>query len=110
METYTEREKARAMARARRRKVVALERTALVAVLTVTLLAGLAISASAKAVDDSVATREIVVQPGESLWTIAAESDPARPVPATVRLIKRLNDMADSDLTAGQTLLVPAAR
>lgn len=110
METYEGRGKARTIARAKRRRVVAFERMMLVAVLTLSLLAGLAISASAKATNDTTRTREVVVQPGDSLWTIAAACDPERQVPATMRLIRRLNHMEGSDLRAGQTLLVPATR
>ena len=67
------------------------------------LLLGNSVSA-----DEPVALTVHVVQPGDTLWTIA--SDLARPdedVRASISELKRLNGLTSSSLTVGQVLSVP---
>lgn len=55
-------------------------------------------------------TRAIVVQPGQSLWQVAASVSPDADVSATTEQIRVLNNLDATPLTPGQTLLVPVTR
>ena len=71
-------------------------------------LFGIATS-SAKATNETSnsATTQIVVAPGETLWTIAARVNPEIDPRAVIEDIKALNVIEGSEVYAGQVLLVP---
>lgn len=48
-----------------------------------------------------------VVQPGETLWTIARRVAPAADPRATVRRLTELNDLGSAPIVAGQRLVLP---
>lgn len=66
-------------------------------------------TASAKATNETSnsATTQIVVAPGETLWTIAARVNPEIDPRAVIEEIKALNVIEGSEVYAGQVLLVP---
>jgi multidrug efflux pump subunit AcrA (membrane-fusion protein) len=66
-------------------------------------------TASAKASNEasSSATTQIVVAPGETLWTIAARVNPEIDPRAVIEDIKALNVIEGSEVYAGQVLLIP---
>ena len=66
-------------------------------------------TASAKATNETSnsATTQIVVAPGETLWTIAARVNPEIDPRAVIEDIKALNVIEGSEVYAGQVLLVP---
>ncbi|WP_035425408.1 LysM peptidoglycan-binding domain-containing protein [Atopobium fossor] len=58
---------------------------------------------------NSIQTKEISVQPGESLWTIAANhSVEGHSTEDVVKYISQKNNLSDSMLTVGQKITVPA--
>ena len=71
-------------------------------------IVGLA-TASAKASNEtaSATTTQIVVAPGETLWTIAMRVNPEIDPRAVIEQIKDLNVLEGIDVYAGQVLLVP---
>ncbi|MFI5931144.1 LysM peptidoglycan-binding domain-containing protein [Actinoplanes sp. NPDC051494] len=52
-------------------------------------------------------TSTVVVQPDDSLWSIAARVAPDRSRERVVREIRHLNGIPGSDIYAGETLVVP---
>jgi LysM repeat protein len=85
--------------------------TALVTAVVVVLVLTAGVFAVVRAVGSSpVPTRTISVQPGQSLWQVAAATSPGADVGDTVSQIRSLNHLGDTMLTPGQTLLVPATR
>ena len=66
-------------------------------------------TASAKASNEASnsTTTQIVVAPGETLWTIAARVNPEIDPRAVIEEIKALNVIEGSEVYAGQVLLVP---
>lgn len=54
------------------------------------------------------ATATVVVQPGETLWSIAKHLDPQGDPRAMVQRLAELNDMQGTTVAAGQQLIVPA--
>ncbi|MGW4944302.1 LysM peptidoglycan-binding domain-containing protein [Actinoplanes sp. NPDC004185] len=54
----------------------------------------------------------VVVQPDDTLWGIAARTDPGRSPHAVVAEIRRLNGLGDEEIAihAGDTLVVPRTR
>jgi multidrug efflux pump subunit AcrA (membrane-fusion protein) len=66
-------------------------------------------TASAKASNEasSSTTTQIVVAPGETLWTIAARVNPEIDPRAVIEDIKALNVIEGSEVYAGQVLLIP---
>ena len=54
------------------------------------------------------AAATIVVQPGDTLWAIAAERYPADDTRARVDQIERLNGLQSPVIEAGETLRLPA--
>ncbi len=66
-------------------------------------------TASAKASNEASnsTTTQIVVAPGETLWTIAARVNPEIDPRAVIEDIKALNVIEGSEVYAGQVLLVP---
>lgn len=84
---------------------------ALVALLFGTFSFGRANSQAAPAVEAPVvpAVQQTVIQPGESLWTVARRIAPDNDPRAVIAQIRQLNDMAGSQVQAGQHLLLPVA-
>ncbi|OUZ09999.1 hypothetical protein BHE97_09065 [Aeromicrobium sp. PE09-221] len=81
-----------------------------VAASLVLALGAIAMGASVAATSDSapVATTTVQVQPGQTLWSIAAEANPGGDVRATVDEIVRLNALPNaSGLQMGTSLAVP---
>lgn len=56
---------------------------------------------------DSSATQTIVVQGGQTLWSIAKDAAPGTDPRATIAEIKALNRMRGSMVQVGQALIVP---
>ena len=50
----------------------------------------------------------VVVQPDDTLWSVAARHAPGRDPFRTIEEIQRLNGIADHTIHPGQQLLVPA--
>jgi LysM repeat protein len=50
---------------------------------------------------------EVVVQPGDTLWSIASEHYPSDDVRIRVDDIERLNGLQNPHIEAGQTLRLP---
>jgi multidrug efflux pump subunit AcrA (membrane-fusion protein) len=81
-----------------------------VAMLAISLVSLFGIAtASAKASNEASnsTTTQIVVAPGETLWTIAARVNPEIDPRAVIEDIKALNVIEGSEVYAGQVLLVP---
>lgn len=57
----------------------------------------------------SGATSQVVVLPGDTLWSIARTAQPGVDPRDTVLRIQKLNGLTDSEVSAGQRLVVPAA-
>jgi hypothetical protein len=51
----------------------------------------------------------VVVQPGDTLWTLAEDMDPTGDPRVIVAEIKQANSLASSALSPGQVLVVPAS-
>jgi Tfp pilus assembly protein FimV len=51
--------------------------------------------------------RQIVVQPGQTLWSIAAQAEPSADPRQVIAEIMTANSLAGSNLEAGQLLWVP---
>ena len=58
------------------------------------------------AADNRYVTK-VMVQPGQSLWTLAERYDPDADARVIVEQIRQLNSMAGDQLQAGETLWVP---
>jgi hypothetical protein len=85
----------------------------LVAVAAILILAGLGLIGAAGRVGalhgspvPASAPGQVVVQPGETLWSIAARVAPQRDPRTVVDRIRRLNDLPDTEIRPGQTLLL----
>ena len=89
----------------RRRRTAAIVGAALVAVLMSPLAAAAVHPGDAPT---PVATRTVVVQPGDTLWAIAQRARPGMDPRETIAWIQDVNGV-DAGLRAGQALLVPAA-
>ena len=66
--------------------------------------------ANATATNAGPATAVVVVQQGESLWSIAQSIAPNADTRATINDIKDLNGFNDSVVSAGQSIVVPVIR
>ncbi|MGH3730641.1 MAG: LysM peptidoglycan-binding domain-containing protein [Micromonosporaceae bacterium] len=75
-------------------------------VLTAGLL-GLAPTAVVASPDKRMATAEVVVRPGETLWTVAVRHEPHRNPAVTIEEIRRLNGLQGYTVHPGQTLRLP---
>lgn len=88
--------------------------TLLIVTLTALLFGSLANPANAASSDSGVSvgsyTSSVTVLQGQSLWSIAASSDPQRDVRDVVADIVSLNDLQSSVVQAGQKLFVPLPR
>ncbi len=56
---------------------------------------------------DPMPVSEVTVQPGDTLWEIAAAANPGGDVTATVDQIAELNGLRDGQVRVGQELTVP---
>ena len=77
-------------------------------------LAGL-LNSPAKAADTAngfsvTETVTVTVQPGESLWAIAVNTDPNRDARDTIADIVQLNNLENGKVMPGQQLFVPSAK
>ena len=68
-----------------------------------------ATQASSVAGDGAPAAQLTVVQPGESLWSVAQRIAPEHDPREVIAQIRRLNDLETSRLQVGQHLLLPTA-
>jgi hypothetical protein len=82
----------------------------------VTLLCALMVSAvvawlapASRAADPAGDAPTAVVQPGDTLWSVAERHRPSRDPFATIREIRRLNGLADSTVHPGQRLTLPSS-
>lgn len=61
------------------------------------------------AADEPVAVSTVVVQPGDTLWSISEGiAEPGSDIREVVVDVKTLNSLSTSSLQVGQTLLLPA--
>jgi hypothetical protein len=73
------------------------------------LVAALAVMlALSRVAQGGAATETVVVQPGDTLWTIAVQHYPGDDTRARVDEIERLNNLASPAIEAGETLRLPA--
>lgn len=73
------------------------------------LVAALAVMlALSRVAQGGEATATVVVQPGDTLWTIAAARYPGDDTRGRVDQIERLNGLHDPMIEAGETLRLPA--
>lgn len=79
----------------------------MLAISLVSLFGIATVSAKASNEASSSTTTQIVVAPGETLWTIAARVNPEIDPRAVIEDIKALNVIEGSEVYAGQVLLVP---
>jgi len=86
----------------------------LVTALTVgALLGSLLLSGGAQATDHGQARagyqglRQVVVRPGQTLWSIAVAAEPSADTRVVVQEIMTANALTSSDISAGQLLWVP---
>mgnify|MGYP001252708172 CR=1 FL=1 len=84
---------------------------ALIALLVMGMLALVATFGATQAVASNEAGSAefgyVVVQPGESLWTVATAIDPGSDPRDVIAEIVRLNQLEDSGVLAGQPIAVP---
>ena len=83
-----------------------------VAALVLVLLAGFFLGSVAVGTDEAgqaPATEIVMVEPGQSLWSIASELTTEGDVRSTMREIERLNALDTVALSAGQKLRVPVS-
>jgi hypothetical protein len=59
--------------------------------------------------DPVAKTKQIVVRPGDSMWSIAGRVAPARDPREVVYAIREMNEAEPDELIPGQVLIVPAA-
>ncbi|HEY8473584.1 MAG TPA: LysM peptidoglycan-binding domain-containing protein [Natronosporangium sp.] len=73
------------------------------------LLAGLvaALAASTSRADAPVPPRTAVVQPGDTLWSVAERHAPSGDPYGTIEEIRRLNGLSGNTIHPGQELLLP---
>ncbi|GIG86757.1 LysM peptidoglycan-binding domain-containing protein [Plantactinospora endophytica] len=83
-----------------------------VTVLLLLLVAGLAavLSPASRAADPPGAPETAVVQPGDTLWSVAERHRPGQRPFAVIDEIRRLNGLDDHTVHAGQRLVLPAER
>lgn len=105
--TYRSAHAATAPVRLTGRGRVAVVSVALAVISTLAVVFGSAVVATGEApVEGTVTT--VTVQPGQTLWSIAAEARPDADIRATVDQIVRLNALEDGTaLPIGATLAVP---
>ncbi len=64
--------------------------------------------ADAASASSGPVTAIVVVQPGDSVWSIARDLDPAADPRAMVERIRELNGLDDAVVVPGQALVIPA--
>jgi hypothetical protein len=70
---------------------------------------GATLSAHADGPSVGTEVERLVVQPGDTLWAIAAEvAAPGEDVRDVVLMLMRMNELPSGGLAAGQTIVVPA--
>lgn len=76
------------------------------------LVAGLSVAASAagQAADAGQARPVTVVQPGDTLWSIALRAQPGRDPFVTIEAIRDINHLPDYTVHPGQRLRLPGRR
>ncbi len=97
----------------RRRGVRLTRRGRAVLWLTALLVAGLGLVLAApasEAADPAGPDRTVVVQPGDTLWSIAQRYVPGGDPYATIDEIRRLNGLPGYTVQAGEKLTLPRAR
>lgn len=72
------------------------------------LAAGFAVGRVSNSRADPAVTRTAVVQPGDTLWSIAARVEPGRDTRVVVSQIRAVNHLANASVQVGQRLLLPA--
>ena len=70
-------------------------------------LASAVLFATASRAQESGPTPTVVVQPHDTLWSIAARETPSRDLPRVIAEIRRLNGLADPIIQPGQILQLP---
>ena len=90
----------------RRGRLVTAAATVLIAVLTLVGVVSRAGSLHETSPVPASAPAQVVVAPGETLWSIAERVAPDRDPRTVVAGIQRLNDLPTADVRAGQTLLL----
>lgn len=70
--------------------------------------AALVLAGGSVATSEPEVTETVVVAPGQTLWSIAAEHSDGRDVRDTMDHLVDLNDLDTVALSAGQRLVVPA--
>ena len=93
-----------------RRGRVVLAATAALLVTVISLLAAGAAQATSHGPSPRAATRglvQVVVRPGQSLWSVAESADPDQDTRAVIRQIIDLNSLSGETVFAGQQLWVP---
>jgi LysM repeat protein len=69
-----------------------------------------ALAPASRADDPPGATPTAVVQPGDTLWSVAERHLPSRDPFGMIEEIRRLNDLEDYTVHAGQRLTLPRRR
>jgi LysM repeat protein len=86
-------------------------RVVVAAVLAGVLAGGFAlVSQPGQAADPTGNPQVAVVQPGDTLWSIAGRYEPGRDPFDTIDEIRRLNGLGDYTVHAGQKLVLPVRR
>lgn len=93
----------------RRGRLVVFVAALLVAFAVAFVLAGGSSASDSSTQIEPSATERIVVEPGQTLWAIAADHAADGEVRETVHAIERLNGLESPMLVAGQELYVPAS-
>lgn len=91
----------------RRGRFVVYGLLALLAAAALAALLALDPAASAGAAGQRGATSEVVVKPGDTLWSLALRHEPTQDPSVTIDEIRRLNDLTGYTVHPGQTLLLP---
>lgn len=82
--------------------------TALVALVGLTMVLGGQMARALVAVPPPVPSRTYVVEPGDTLWSIASMIAPDHDPRAVVLEIERVNEAVADGLVPGQTLAIPS--
>ena len=86
------------------RRIKPIHRLAAVLLLALSVSLGLAVVAHGGTAQDAM----VVVQPGDTLWSIAAEHYPSSDVRARVEAIERANGLHSPVIQIGETLKLPS--
>jgi LysM repeat protein len=76
-------------------------------VLVTGALVGASLALARVAAGDTAPVEQVVVQPGDSLWSIAAVRYPSDDPRERVDAIERLNGLSSPTIVVGETLLLP---